>query len=125
MANCARELRDAIPPVTDCPDDNEVVMFITPTGYVGRLWSKLIECITAAVLLLISAPDDEEVKIDPSWAGRNYYDLPALAGKRYRLYREGILLNSEQWRPIDTGGWQLLKLNDKLYLNQIFTISYY
>lgn len=125
MTNCARELKDAIPTVSTCPAVHEVVMFITSTGYVGREWEKLIDCISEAVLPSFDTPDDIEITIDSGWAGRNYYDYPNAAGKRFRLFRQGILLNKNQWRPLVGGGWQLLTPNDQQFLNQVFTIAFY
>ncbi len=99
-------------------------MFITPTGYLRRTWTKLIQCIVLAVQE-IAAPNDEDVIINSDWAGRNYYDMPVIKDKRFRLFRNGILLNSTQWRPLTGGGWELLKPGDKLVLNQVFTIARY
>ncbi len=78
MAECATELREKLgEPVDSCPAAGETVMFITPTGYLRRTWTKLIQCIVSAVQE-ISAPDDQDVIINGDWAGRNYYDMPEL-----------------------------------------------
>lgn len=123
--NCAIELKDAVTTVNDCPADSEVMFFITPSGYVGRLWSKLITCITAAVLAAISVSDDIEITVDSVWNGRNYYDMPSLSGKRFRLFRNGILLNKTQYKSLTTGGWELLLSGDILEEGQIFTVIIY
>lgn len=126
MANCATELRTALGLPTDtCPENADTVMFITDSGYTQRTWEKIIQCIVPELLPLLSVPDDIEITIDPDWSGRNYYDYTAIAGKRFRLYRDGILLNAMQYRPLTGGGWELLLPGDILEEGQIFTITQY
>jgi hypothetical protein len=110
--------------VATTPADDEKILFIGTSGYAFRLWKDFI----AWVIVAIQAnayPEDEEVTISSSYAGRNYYDMPSLLGKRFRLYRDGILLNKTQWQPSATGGWELLQQGDQFAENQVFTIQFY
>lgn len=112
MANCATELRDtAATRVQDnCPDDTELVMFVGTTGYFFRTWQKLISCIATAVAALIgTVPDDWELVITGTLIGKTYYQNDDLKNKRYRLYRDGLLLNASQYSKDDsTGTWTLI-----------------
>lgn len=70
--------------------------------------------------------NDESIIISAMWDGQTYYDYPVLAGKRYRLIRNGVFMEQNiKWTPIETGGWQLLLDGDILETGQIFTIQYY
>lgn len=124
MSDCATELRSAIAIATGCPGEDATVMFIGPDWYKRYTWPSLLTCITDAVRQQV-APDDEEVIIESGWAGRNYFSKPELTDKRFRLFRDGVLMNLTQYRPLTAGGWELLQEGDILELNQVFTIVIY
>jgi hypothetical protein len=122
--SCAVELRNAIVVAEGCPADDATVVMITPDKYLRYKWPGFLDCIITSISGQLS-PDDIEVVIDSAWAGRNYYDLPAIKDKRFRLYRDGLLLNSTQYRSLTTGGFELLLSGDILEENQIFIITQY
>jgi hypothetical protein len=124
MAECATELRDSVTTVDSCPANDETIMFIGTSSYVRRTWAKLIVCIIEAFREQ-ALPDDIDVVIAGDWVGRNYYEMPSLQGKRFRLFRDGMLLNSQQWRRLTAGGWELLTPGDQLGIDQVFTIAFY
>lgn len=124
MSDCAIEYRDAARTVQSMPNGESKILFADATGYNFRTWATIIAGIISTIQQGIS-PVDEEVQIGLDWAGRNYYDKPELLNVRYRLFRDGILLNKTQWRPSETGGWQLLTLGDQLTEGAIFTIVRY
>lgn len=124
MSNCAIELRNATSTVASTPADDEKILFIGTSGYAFRLWKDFITWVIVAIQAS-AYPEDEEITISSSWAGRNYYDMASLMGKRFRLFRDGILLNKTQWQSSANGGWELLQQGAQLEENQVFTIQFY